>query len=243
MKRGCYWIGPIIQLGLKKCTRVDRKKWKSVDCPVSTTYTTMKLFTTALTLFSSLLILSGAVLSGCGAKGRPRITWNDLSEANSLPVTVEGTLQRSYMTGDSCYYSEWAYGAMHSDGSADLIPANQSHDSITIVTPRGIMRLDIFEIRTYLGAYYSRTFNPENQGAAPTPIQKLLERVPETIAVREYLLQPERTYYVRVRSDSAMSPPKNPGDQPQVMYRNILEISDMPFREGIYARELTPAYK
>lgn len=195
-------------------------------------------------LLPLLLICAGFTLFGCGAKGRPHVTWSDLASARSLPVTVEGTLQRSYMTGDSCYYSEWAYGVMAPDGSADLIAANQSNDSITIVTPRGIMRLDIFEIRTYLGAFYSRTFNPENQGIAPTPIQKLLEKTPETISVREYLLQPGRTYYARVRSDSALTPPREAGGQPEVIYRNVLEISDIPFREEqAAARELTPAYR
>lgn len=204
----------------------------------------MNLFRTVLPVLLALpALLAGLFFAGCGAKGRPHITWSDLASVKSMPVTVEGTLQKAYMTDDSCYYSEWSYGVMHSNGSADLIPANQSNDSITIVTPRGILRVDIFEMRTYLGAFYSRTFSPENEGIAPTPIRKLLEKTPLTISVREYLLQPERTYYVRVRSDSALAPPKTEGGEPEVLYRHILEISDLPFREAAPPRELTPAYK
>lgn len=189
------------------------------------------------------ICLAGLNLAGCGASSRPMVTWDDLSRSNSLPVTIEGTLQRSYLTGDSCYYSEWAYGVMRPDGSASLVPANQSYDSITVVTPHGIIRLDIFEIRTYVGSFYSRTFSPENAGIAPTPIQKLLEKTPETISVREYLLQPERTYYVRVRSDSAYGAPGTSGEAREVLVRNVLEICDLPFTEEKPPRSPTPAYQ
>lgn len=182
------------------------------------------------------------VAGACRKTPEPKLTLEDLAVYRSLPVTVEGRLQLSAMTNDSCYYSEWAYGPMNTDGTTQLTGARQTIDSIDVVTPRGVITLDVFQVRMYIGSYFSRTFSPENIAAAPTPIQDLLEKQPGTISVQEYLLQPDRTYHVRVRSDTAYIPPSVPGSEPEIRTRPILEISDLPFNGETPPRPLTPAY-
>ena len=205
--------------------------------------------------FQGLLLLGGIaslLLSSCGGDHvRPRVTLAELSAYSSIPVTIEGTPRTAYLTDDSCHYSEWAYGVMKPDASVNLTTAYQTSDSIIVVTPYGIIPLDVFSLKLYLGAFFSRTFNEENASIAPLPIQRLVEEKGSTIAVREYLLQPERTYFARVRIDTvnlAATRPVISTDEvieyeknPQLI-KHVLEISDKPFTSQKPPREATPAY-
>lgn len=193
----------------------------------------------------SLLLLFAVVpiISGCRKTPDPGLTLEDLAGYNSLPVTIEGRLFFSTMTGDSCYYAEWAYGPMDADASTDLIAAQQSLDSIEVVTPKGRIKLDVFEIRTYIGSFFSRTFNDENAGGAPSPVQELVAQQGGTISVQEYLLEPKRTYYAHVGSDSIYIPAENGSGEDRLVLRKVLEISDLPFENGEPRRDPTPTYR
>lgn len=194
-----------------------------------------------LVLALPFFVLSG-ILNGCRKTQPPGLRLEDLASYRSLPVTVEGRLQLSAMTGDSCYYAEWAYGPMREDGTTALVSARQTIDSVDVITPKGPIRLDVYQMRLFVGSYFSRTFNTENIAAAPTPIQVLLEKQPGTISVQEYLLQPDRTYYARVRTDTIYMAITDNDDDSEFVTRPILELSDLPFTEEKPPRAPTPAY-
>ena len=199
----------------------------------------MKHLILALALPLSLL---AGILTGCRKTQPPGLSLEDLASYRSLPVTIEGRLQLSAMTGDSCYYAEWAYGPMHTDGTTELVSARQTIDSVDVVTPKGLIRLDVYQMRLFIGSYFSRTFNTENIASAPTPIQVLLKKHPGTISVQEYLLHPDRTYYARVHTDTIYMALTDSDDDSEFVTRPILELSDLPFTEEAPPRPPTPAY-
>ncbi len=194
----------------------------------------------SLARFVTTALLSLGLLSCGGTVARKRVTPQELVNLRSIPVTIEGTLRSAYMTDDSCYYTEWAYGVMTEDASVSLTPAYQSSDSILVVTPHGVMLLDIFDVKLYLGAYFSRTFSSENASIAPLPIQKLVEKEGGIIAVHEFLLRPEQTYYAQVRREFA--PGTDPAETAGVGSRLVVELSDRPFEGETPQRGPTPSY-
>ncbi|MCB0713892.1 MAG: hypothetical protein KDD67_16320 [Ignavibacteriae bacterium] len=188
-------------------------------------------------LVCSGLLLSLMLVSCGGDVVRPRVTMGELTKFASIPVTIEGKIRSAYMTDDSCYYTEWAYGIMGEDASISLTPAFQSNDSILVVTPYGVIQLDIFQIKLYLGSYFSRTFSSENSSIAPLPIQKLVEKEGGVIAVHEFLLLPEQTYFAQVRKNTLAG--VNGSDSTS---QYVLEISDRPFNGTTPQRKPTPSY-
>ena len=108
-----------------------------------------------------------------------------------------------------------------------------------------------FSIKLYLGSFFSRTFNSENASIAPLPIQKLVEEKGGTIAIREYLLQPNTTYYARAKIDTldltSTRPVISMGEvieqkESAHLTKQVLEISDRPFTSPKPPRKPTPAY-
>lgn len=181
-----------------------------------------------------------AVAAGCSSAKRPVVTLKDLAAYDSMSVTLEGDPALSYLTGDSSYYSEWAYGYAASDGSASLTPGYQSNAPLKVITPYGEVTLDVFTIRAFLGPSFSRSYDRGSLSIAPAPIQRLLEQRDGTIAIREYVIKPGRTYYARVHTETFYQPAAD--GTPQELVQHVLEISDLPFKNGKPQREATPSY-
>ena len=122
--------------------------------------------------FLPLLLLIPFIHSCGGAPVRPVLRMERMADYVFLPVTIEGTMMRSYLAGDSCHYQEFATGPYNPDASGTFTAVFQSKDSIIVVTPHGIIPVGIFDVRLLLGPYYSRTFGPEQIEIAPAPVQK-----------------------------------------------------------------------
>ncbi len=182
-------------------------------------------------IFSTLCALAPLLLTSCaGEKGRPLLTIEQMASYAWLPVTIEGDTITSYMTNDTCHYAEWAQGPWNPDATGQFEAAYQTNDSIVIVTPHGLLPIDIFSIRLYLRPTFSRTFSPENSSIAPLPVQKFVEARGGITAVREYALRPEQTYYARVVRDSlSTTGSTSAAGETVVLTRPIVEISDRPF--------------
>ena len=191
--------------------------------------------------FLPLLLLIPFIHSCGGAPVRPVLRMERMADYVFLPVTIEGTMMRSYLAGDSCHYQEFATGPYNPDASGTFTAVFQSKDSIIVVTPHGIIPVGIFDVRLLLGPYYSRTFGPEQIEIAPAPVQKEIDKAATTIAVREYLLQPNRTYYARLAYDSLVVQQATDAGERIVRTRPVLEITDIPFNAAVTRSEATPA--
>ena len=176
------------------------------------------------------LLLPLLLIACAGEKGRPLLSVEQLASYSWLPATIEGDTLVSYMTDDTCHYSEWAQGPFSPDGNGTFEAAHQTTDSILIVTPHGVLPIDVFSIRLYLRPTFSRTFSPENSSIAPLPVQKYIDARGDITAVREYVLRPHQTYYARVSRDSMSTrgADSDAGEQ-VVLTRAVVEISDRPF--------------
>jgi len=188
------------------------------------------------------LLLVPLCSCGGGSKLRPLLPIERMADYSWMPVTIEGTLRKAYMSDDSCLYAEWAAGPFNPDASGEFEPIYQSSDSIVVVTPHGILPIDIFSIRLYLRPTLSRTYSPENAKMAPMPVQDAIERSGGGItAVREYILRPTQTYYARVGLDSlSATGSSSEAGETVAVTRRILEISDRPF-DVARLSDITPA--
>ncbi len=187
------------------------------------------------------LLLVPLCSCGGGSTLRPLLPIESMADYSWLPVTIEGTIRKAYMAGDSCLYAEWAAGPFNPDASGEFEPIYQSSDSIVVVTPHGILPIDIFSIRLYLRPTLSRTFSPENAKMAPLPVQEAVKESGGVTAVREYILRPTQTYYARVALDSlSATGMSSEAGETVAVTRRILEISDRPF-DGPTLSEITPA--
>lgn len=180
------------------------------------------------------------LLCGCGgSEGRVLLTEREFARYASLPVTIEGVPRKAYLAGDTCYYAEWAAGPFYPDGTGAFEPIFQSSDSIVIVSPHGLFPTDLFSLRLYLRSTLSRTFDPESASGAPLPVQEAVRRLAGTIAVREYVLRPEQTYWARLAFDTLRGRSDEAGET-VVAIRRIVELSDRPF-DGPRLSPVTPA--
>ncbi len=179
-------------------------------------------------LFFTILLIG---LPGCTTTvKRPLLTKEKLSTFGSVTATIEGSPRVTYMNGDSCHYSEWAHGPFNRDGTGRFEADYQSTDTVLIVTDYGVMPIDVFSLRLFLRPVFSSTFSPENAKNAALPVQRLVEKSGDIIAVREWALVPNQTYHVRIRHDSIAAEGLSlaTGD-PVIVTRPVIEISDRPF--------------
>lgn len=179
----------------------------------------------------ALCTLTPLLLTSCaGEKVRPLLSLEQMAKYSWLPVTIEGDTITSYLSDDTCHYAEWAQGPWNPDATGEFEAAYQTNDSILIVTPHGVLRVDIFSIRLFLRPTFSRTFSPENSSIAPLPVQKFVESRGGVTAVREYALRPRQTYFARVGRDSLSTQgTDSDAGSAVVLTRPIIEISDRPF--------------
>ncbi len=171
------------------------------------------------------------------------VTLEELESYQPFEITLRGDTILAYLSDDTCHYTEWAYNERLDSGWTELTSGYQTDKPLRIITPYGEATLNIYQIRTYLGAYHSRTFERGNAAIAPAPMRQALERADKMLYVREYLLSPNRSYWARVGKARYFAPADSPGAAPIEKYTLVLEISDKPFKGGAPDRELTPAYQ
>ena len=147
-----------------------------------------------------------------------------LRSLGQFTVTARGETLESFPSKRHCLYFEWAAGYKLNGDWAERILTNHSHESLTMVTPRGLLEAPFASMRLYLPVAAAHRYTRQGEANAPELLREQLERDGRTIDLEEILLEEGRTYYAMVDVGSRLA------------------ISDMPFKDGRPQRALTPAY-
>ena len=149
---------------------------------------------------------------------------NTIGSLESLPpfeVTIVGTPLISPLSGRPAFYYESWFGERRGDEWISRQSGGRSQQDLRISTPRGPLDVRLANIRTYLAA--ASVSNGAMDG-------------------EEYRLEPNRTYYARVASETYLLPPRG-GAPPESRERLVLQITDAPFVNLRPQRPLTPAFQ
>ncbi|MCE9599483.1 MAG: hypothetical protein K8S54_16090 [Spirochaetia bacterium] len=164
---------------------------------------------------------------------------------NQIEVTFTGPSLKSYPSQEECVYFEWAYGnKVATDGEsawAEYSVGFQSDSKITLQSSIGQMQLSRNEMRLFLSPEISRIYNHKEQSRAP---EATLAWIAEngSVAVEEYMLFSDRTYFAVLHVDTYNLPPDGAGP-PRRGQKKLLWISDRPFLNGKPVAPMTPAYR
>lgn len=171
------------------------------------------------------------------------LTVDDLADAGELKIQLEGHEITSYPSNVRCLYFEWTYGLADGDRFQKRWSGYQSEESFTVVTSKGRLDLSARQVRLYVAADFTHTYDASDRAQAPDVVKQAMKEEKRPVTVQEHRLVAGRTYFAKVHVDSYMLPPE-PGEHRPRQGRNaVLWISDVPFVDGKPARAITPAYE
>ena len=173
-------------------------------------------------LFSFLQFCNPAIL-----QSSPQMAVDSVESLRSLgqfTVTARGETLESFPSKRKCLYFEWTAGYKQGGDWAERILTSHSRESLTLVTPRGLIEAPFASLRLYLPVAAAHRYTRQDEANAPDLIREQLKRDGRTIDLEEILLEEGRTYYAMVDIGSTLA------------------VSDLPFKDGKPQRALTPAH-
>jgi hypothetical protein len=211
------------------------------------------------------VLLLGAALHFAGATPPPEQeedvvtrTLDELKSLGTTTFTVVGETTPSPIGKTACAWFEWVVGDrvadpgpeateeerkqwLRSGGWRSYQNGTHSERPVTVNAEGGETEVSWRKLRLHLAPTTVQVFTSADD-AAPWAKEWLKENgAPATVA--EYCLQPDRTYYGQVKTETYWLPPEPPDFEPGQGHNDVLVLSEEPFDErGKSPLPLTPMY-
>ncbi len=186
-----------------------------------------------------------SVIFAIGATGSiaqaQELSLDDIASSGVFRVKFDGKRVKSYFGKRTAVYQEVIHGTQ-TDGEWSTYTSDIVSDTpVTAITPKGKIVLPTVKLRLYLQPSIRKTFTSKTASKAPAAWHYEISTMNEPIIVEEYRLEPGRSYYARVKTISYHLPPAGDEAAPVRIETTVLEVSDLPFKEGKPQLDATPS--